>query len=129
MDKKLVFPHEITTTTLRPDIILWSPGRKIVIMIELTVPWETRAQQAHERKRLKYDQLLADCVQQGWKGWCFPVEITARGFSTSSVWRLTTMLGLRGKIRKEFNKDLAEEAERASCWLWLKSGSKEWSSK
>ena len=129
LDKKLVFPHEITTTTLRPDIILWSPGRKIVIMIELTVPWETRAQQAHERKRLKYDQLLADCVQQGWRGWCFPVEITARGFSTSSVWRLTTMLGLRGKIRKEFNKDLAEEAERASCWLWLKSGSKEWSSK
>ena len=47
-------------------------------MIELSVPWETRAQQAQERKRLKYDQLLADCVQQGWKGWCFSVEITAQ---------------------------------------------------
>ena len=40
LGKKLVFP-EIVQTNLRPDIILWSETGKNLIMIKLTVPWET----------------------------------------------------------------------------------------
>ncbi|KAK0153977.1 hypothetical protein N1851_003944 [Merluccius polli] len=40
LDRQLKFPPEITTTSLRPDIILWSPSVKAVILAELTVPWE-----------------------------------------------------------------------------------------
>ena len=127
LDKKLIFPTVITSTQQRPDVVLWSPSNKAVIIIELTVPWETRVQEAHERKRAKYEQLQADCVQEGWKSWSFPIEITARGFPTSSVWRLATALGLKGREKKELAKDLAEQAERASCWLWLKSSEKVWS--
>ena len=126
LDKRFIFPGEITNTTLRLALVLWLPGKRIVIMIELTVPWETRAQEAQERKRAKYSQLLAECVQLGWKSWCFPVEVRARGFATNSVWQMASALGIRGKKRRELAKDLAAQAERASCWIWLKSGNNEW---
>ena len=41
LDKRLVFPFEIDTR-LRPDMILYSTANKLLIIIELTVPWESR---------------------------------------------------------------------------------------
>ncbi|KAJ8368703.1 hypothetical protein SKAU_G00087310 [Synaphobranchus kaupii] len=40
LDRQLKFPQEITTTSLRPYIVLWSSSIRTVIMAELTVPWE-----------------------------------------------------------------------------------------
>lgn len=60
LDKKLTFP-EIISTNLRPDMVLCSPGTKIIIVKELTVPWEERCSEAHERKKTKYDTLLREC--------------------------------------------------------------------
>ncbi|XP_076135417.1 GTPase IMAP family member 9-like [Alosa pseudoharengus] len=40
LNQQLRFPKEITTTNLRPDIILWSATARAVILAELTVPWE-----------------------------------------------------------------------------------------
>ena len=48
LDKRFIFPGEITNTTLRLALVLWLPGKRTVIMIELTVPWETRAQEGRE---------------------------------------------------------------------------------
>ena len=77
LKKKLVFPNVIQTT-LRPDIVLSSMISKAIVMIELTVPWETRCDEAHERKKAKYLQLQEDCKAKGWKCWLFPVEIGPR---------------------------------------------------
>ena len=41
LGKKLVFPT-IAQTTVRPDIVVSSHGTKKLIIIELTVPWESR---------------------------------------------------------------------------------------
>lgn len=43
---------EITGTSLRPDIVLWSSSTKTVLLIELTIPWEAGVEAAWERKRL-----------------------------------------------------------------------------
>ena len=59
LEKKLVFPP-IVETTQRPDILLISEQTKKLVVIELTVPWETRCQEAHERKYAKYEDLLMD---------------------------------------------------------------------
>ena len=59
LEKKLVFPP-IVETTQRPDILLISEQTKKLVVIELTVPWETRCQEAHEWKYAKYDDLLMD---------------------------------------------------------------------
>ena len=57
LDSKLVFPS-IVQTTLRPDIVLWSNPGKRLIVIELTVPWETRCEEAYGMKKPKYTELL-----------------------------------------------------------------------
>ena len=73
LDGRLLFP-EIVPTTLRPDMVLWSRETKMLIIIELTVHWEERCNEAHERKLSRYEDLLAECRKQGWKTWNFPVE-------------------------------------------------------
>ena len=44
-------------------------------MLELTVPWEENAEEAHERKKLKYDELVELCKNNGWKAKCTPIDL------------------------------------------------------
>lgn len=119
LGRKLVFP-DIVHTTLKPDIVLWSKTGKKLIVIELTVPWETRCVQAYERKMAKYTELLELCRQQGWRTWLFPVEVGVRGFCAQSVCRLMTAVGTTGRERRKAIQKLSQAAERASSWLWLR---------
>ena len=48
---RMAFPEEVVVTRSRPDIVLWSPQTRQVIMIELPVPWEERVEESHELKR------------------------------------------------------------------------------
>ncbi|KAI8494176.1 Transcriptional adapter 1 [Branchiostoma belcheri] len=65
LDRRLVFPEEIASTNLKPDVVLWSTQTKQIVLVELTVPWEERIEEAYERKALKYQNLLQDCVEKG----------------------------------------------------------------
>ena len=51
LDELLVFP--IVATSKRPDIVIWNEERKIVHLLELTVPWESNLELAEERKRAR----------------------------------------------------------------------------
>ncbi|KAI8513308.1 hypothetical protein Bbelb_099470 [Branchiostoma belcheri] len=126
LDRKLNFPEEVVATNLRPDMVLWSKQAKKVTMIELTVPWEERVEEAHERKALKYQDLVQSCKDKGWRAMCFPVEVGTRGFICQSTWRMLGAVGVKGRRRREVTKRVAEEAERASRWLWVKSTDGEW---
>ena len=126
LDRKLVFPN-IVETNLRPDAVLVSQQSKTLVAIKLTVQWEENCEEAHERKRLKYAHLMADCKDKGWSVWLFPVEVGCRGFPAQSVWKLLARLDTQDN-----NKKTVEAAERSSCWIWhcrddlcLKSGSVE----
>ena len=85
LGRKLTFPP-IVQTTLRPDIVIWSGQAKKVILVELTVPWEEGCEEAHERKSLKYQDLIMECREKGWQAWLFHVEVGCRGFPAQSVW-------------------------------------------
>ena len=122
LGKRLVFP-DVVQTTLRQDIVLWSKTGKKLIFIELTVPWETRCEEAYERKTAKYTELLDLCKE---KGWLFPVEVGARGFCSQSVCRLMTAVGTSGRDRKWAIQRLSKAAERASSWLWLRREEMSW---
>jgi len=125
LGKKLVFPG-IVQTNLRPGIILWSETRKKLIMIELTVPWETRCEEASERKKAKYTELLNECRERGYRTWLFPIEVGARGFCSQSVCRLMAAIGMTGRDRRRTIQRLSQAAERASSWLWLRREEKSW---
>ncbi|VDI78992.1 Hypothetical predicted protein [Mytilus galloprovincialis] len=93
LKQKLQFPPQIAVTNQRPDIVIWSASTKQAILLELTVPWEERIEDAYERKRLKYQDLLAECRDNGWRVWLFPVEVGSRGFVGQSMWRALRALG------------------------------------
>ena len=106
LDRQLKFPSEITTTSLRPDITLWSPSVKTVILAELTVPWEGGMEAAFERKE-KYTELAAECREAGWSTVICPVEVGCREFIGTSIQRLLRNVGVTGPKLKKASKDLA----------------------
>ena len=56
LEKRLVFP-DVVQTPLQTDIVLCpQPQDKKIVLIELTVPWEERCDEAYERKAAKYTQ-------------------------------------------------------------------------
>jgi len=126
LDRKLIFPEEIAVTNQRPDVVIWSAKTRQVVMIELTVPWEERMEEAYERKAERYSNLRQVCTEKRWKAWCFPVEVGCRGFVSQSMWRMLGALGIKGRKRKQVTKNLTEAAEAASRWLWLKRNAGTW---
>ena len=116
LGKQLVFPN-VVHTTQRPDIVIWSPNDKKLVMVELTVPWETRCEEPLERKMGKYTELQEQCRSRGWSTWLFPVEIGCRGFPAQSVWRTLGRFGIKAGDRKRAVGKLRQAAEKASNWL------------
>lgn len=93
LGRRLVFPQFVQT-------VLWSEEVKKIILIELTVPWEEGCEEAWERKSNRYQDLVHQCREKGWKTWLFPVEVGCRGFPAQSVWMMVTALGITGGERK-----------------------------
>ena len=120
LDKQLKFPDHVTSTSLRPDIVLSSVSSRQVLLIELTVPWEDRIEEANERKRSKYQELVEQCQRGGWKARCEPIEVGCRGFAGRSLCKVYTLLGITGVEKRKAIKSTMEAAERASRWLWIR---------
>ena len=58
-----VFPPEILSTNLRPDILFWSQKKHKVIIVELTCPAEEGMSAAKTLKEAKYLPLITDSTQ------------------------------------------------------------------
>ncbi|XP_078312867.1 uncharacterized protein LOC144619291 [Crassostrea virginica] len=61
---ELKFPSEIAVTNKRLDIVIWLAKTKQAVLLELTVPWEERIEEAYERKNLKYQELVKKMVNK-----------------------------------------------------------------
>ncbi|XDV14344.1 hypothetical protein PO909_014615 [Leuciscus waleckii] len=122
LGRQLKFPGNIAATTLRPDIVLVSEKTRQVVLLELTVPWEDRMEEAFERKRAKYEELAGECRSRGWRTRCNPIEVGCRGFVGQSLIRALKMLGVKGLHIRKATKNITDAAEKASRWLWIKRG-------
>ena len=122
--RQLKFPEHVTSTSLRPDLVLTSASSKQVLLLELTVPWEDRMEEANERKRLKYQELIEECQRRGWKARCEPIEVGCRGFAARFLCRTYSLLGISGAAKRRAIKSATEAAERASRWIWIKRSEK-----
>ena len=114
-----------STPHKRPDIVIWSPNAKKLVMVQLTVPGETRCEEAYKRKFAKYTELQEQCRSCGWSTWLFSVEIGCRGFPAQSVWRTLDRFGIKAGDRKRTVGRLCRAAEKGSnCWLLMKRDEK-----
>lgn len=84
------------------------------------MPWEEGCEEAHERKALKYHMLIQKCKNKVWQAWLFPVVIGCRGFPAKSAWWLLSALGMNEKSKKHATHRMVQEAERATCWIWIR---------
>ena len=119
------FPRQIVETGQRPDMVVWSEEGRIVEIIELTVPWETRMSAEHERKLSKYTGLREECIEKGWKCTVSAVEVGCRGFVGKEVGRVLRRLGLGPREIKSVKVRLEEKAESASSWIFRSSKEQE----
>jgi len=120
------YPTMITDDNVRPDIAVSSEKSKTVILVELTVPYESNMSESHEYKMAKYEDLVSHLHRKGYKAHLFAVEVGARGFAGTSVYNLLKRLGLSSQRRAWYLKQVAEAAEKASYWIWLKRNDKNW---
>ena len=116
----LQFPVHIIQTGKRPDIVAWSDSKKSVLIIEVTVPWEENREEAHERKKNRYETLRADCVEKGWICHVIPIEVGCRGFIGHSVISFLSKIGITGRSLKVASNRLQTTARYASSWIWSK---------
>ncbi|GFR61993.1 polyprotein [Elysia marginata] len=79
-------------------------------MVELTVPYESRMEQAHTYKKEKYLDLTKELGQSGYTAKIMPIDIGARGFAGSSAYNLLIKLLISGNKRTKDLKLLAETA-------------------
>ena len=93
-----MFPPHIVVTDSRPDIVIYSDVKKVVIMIELTSPCEENFDERHEYKLNHYNGLLGDCRSAGWSAHLFAIEVGARGYTAQSLPACLRSLGLRNRF-------------------------------
>ena len=129
LKRRLIIPTELATSSLRPDMILYSTSSRRVYIIELTIPWEDSIFEAYERKKTKYSELASEMKDNGWNTSVCPVEVTARGFVAKSTINLLKELGFRGRGLRQITKDLSTKAEYTSRFLWLMRKEKNWANR
>ena len=86
-------------------------------MVEVTVPYESRVEEAHTYKRKKYLNLTKELRNAGYGAVIMPLEVGARGFIESLVYDLLTKLSICGDKRTKALKLLTEIAENISRWI------------
>ena len=74
-------PIDIYLTNLRPDLVVIDRENKSVIILELTVPFETNFANAQERKCLKYSSVISGLEEAGFKCSFYSLEIGSRGIA------------------------------------------------
>ena len=99
---------------------MWSESGAWVSLVDLSVPYESRLNEQHEYKLRKYEDLPRKLTKNGRPTKVLPVEVGARGFVAASMSQMLGRLGIKGNKRTKTIKQLAETAEKSSCWLWSK---------
>ena len=121
LDASYHFPSHITSTDLRPDIVMWSDLRRTVLIVELTICFETNYVDAHERKKNKYLSLMEEIQGRGYCAMIVPIQVGSRGMvEVEGFKRLQMYLTITDKkLWKQFLIDIAKRAIEESQRIWV----------
>ncbi len=73
-------PCDIVQTTQRPDLVLINREKCEILLVELTVCFESQILHAHERKTDRYASLLTDIRDKDFNAKLFTIEVGSRGY-------------------------------------------------
>ena len=113
LNKHIKIP-DILQASLRPDLVVTSEKKKILGMMELTVPYEDRIEVSRELKKSKYQEIVNAGESKGWKVTLWSVEVGCRGFPAVSLVNYPRDIGFSGAERTKYLKLIGEIAVRAS---------------
>ena len=125
-------PHNLVMTEQIPDLVVIdrSETPNKVILLELTVPWDSSNsfQAALERKTARYERLAGDLRDLGYNTLNLPLEVGCRGVINSRNHLVLETLCNLIKIRahKKLLGSLGRIALLGSYRIWLARNSQEW---
>ena len=118
-ESEYLFPHHITPTNLRPDVVWWSDEKKQIRLLELTISYEMVMDRAHERKLAKHEDVVVGARVRGYDAECIAVEVGYRGLIVESeLQQLKDALGLPDKAMTEVPLSLSRAAILGSYRIW-----------
>ncbi|CAG9572980.1 unnamed protein product [Danaus chrysippus] len=118
-EKQYKIPEDICASASRPDIFLFSRILKRVVIIELTVPWETNIPKDHTIKVNKYYELTNELTRNRFVVDLYAVEVGARGITAKSLYNLLKDLGLSRTHINAFLERTSKAALVGSFQIWL----------
>nr|XP_032515583.1 uncharacterized protein LOC116768845 [Danaus plexippus plexippus] len=118
-EKQYKIPEDICASASRPDIFMYSRILKRVVMIELTVPWETNIPKDHTIKVNKYYELTNELTRNRFVVDLYAVEVGARGITAKSLYNLLKDLGLSRTHINSFLERTSKAALVGSFQIWL----------
>jgi beta-lactamase class D len=123
----LVFPPEICSTDKRPDIIIWSQCRRMVLLIELTVPADENIVAAQIRKTARYQE-LSDLMKSvnNWNSKIITIEVGARGFVAKSMNFFLRSIGFSNKESSSICKSVSMIVARCSHHIFANRNNTSW---
>ena len=113
-------------TQKKPDIVVWCAERKIVHLVELTVPHEDNIDAARDRKDKRYEGLLEELEEENWCATHLSVEVGCRGFIGERLRKWFNIIGLKNAQKNAAMREIQETVEKASHWIWLKRNDGSW---
>ena len=73
-----VIPPDILVTNLKPDLFLVNESERVIVLLELTCPWDSNIERSHNYKEEKYAPLIAD-LSRNFNVYQFSIEVSVRG--------------------------------------------------
>ena len=113
-------PVNVIVSKLKPDMVIYNRHENSIHLVELTVPFETNINKAHDRKLKKYLDLVSDIADNGFICDLTCFEVGSRGLITpENVGYIAKVFSFVGaKPRKTFLRELSKLALLSSYTIW-----------
>ena len=120
-----IFPHHIVATDLRPDIVWWDDSLRQILLIELTICFETSFKHAAERKELKYEDIIERARSAGYRGRVITLQVGSRGIiDQSGFLQLKQEFDIPSRVYAKFIVDICSVVIHESYNIWCQRNSR-----
>ena len=113
-------PPNILLTSQRPDLVIVNNAKKLIHVVELTIPFERNIASAHNRKIERYSSLISDINSGEYNCVLSCIEIGSRGLITrENKNRMSAIFKFTGsKAKKNVFNDISKNALLCSYSIW-----------